>query len=213
MSANPSVGALSKFYKVELLRPQQEIYVLQPPMGMSRSSNEFLPNQEQLPPVSSTTTNAHPFTSRGLEAVKYLCSLEEVNVNAMDRYHHTPAYEASQNGYLDVLEFLREQGATTIQGNIGYSLCKAAAFGNISKLEEMLQDGVSLNACDYDGRTAAHLAASNGYFRALKWLVGHGATINVMDRFGNTPLDDAIRERHSEIEQYLRERISPQKTK
>ena len=91
-------------------------------------------------------------------------------------------------------------------------LCKAAALGNISKLQEMLQDGVSLNACDYDGRTAAHLAASNGYFRALKWLVGHGATINVMDRFGNTPLDDAIRERHSEIEQYLRERISPQKT-
>ena len=67
----------------------------------------------------------------------------------------------------------------------------------------MLQDGVSLNACDYDGRTAVHLAASNGNFRALKWLVSNGAAINVMDRFGNTALDDAIREGHAEIERHV----------
>ena len=104
-------------------------------------------------------------------------------------------------------------------GQIGSKglLCKAAALGIIPKLQEMLQDGVSSNACDYDGRTAAHLAASNGNFRALKWLFSNGATVNGMDRFGNTALDDAIREGHAEIEQYLeqylRVRISPQRTK
>lgn len=146
-----------------------------------------------------------------LEAVKYLCSLPEVNVNSQDRYHQTPAHEARQNGFLDVLEFLQGQGATTVQRNVGFTLCKAAAEGNISKLEEMLQTGVSLNTCDYDGRTAVHLCASNGHFRVLQWLVANGARVDVMDRFDNFPIDDATREGHKEIEQYLGERTYQQK--
>ena len=141
-----------------------------------------------------------------LEAVKYLCSLTEVNVNSMDRHRNTPAQEARQHGNLDVLEFLLSQGASTVQRNVGYTLCKAAAEGNISKLEEMLQNGVSLNTCDYDGRTAAHLSASNGHLRTLKWLVSNGARVDVMDRFDNYPLDDATREGHKDIEEYLQER-------
>lgn len=146
-----------------------------------------------------------------LEAVKYLCSLPEVNVNSQDRYHHTPAHEARQNGFLEVLEFLQGQGATTVQRNVGFTLCKTAAEGNISKLEEMLQTGVSLNTCDYDGRTAVHLCASNGHFRVLQWLVANGARVDVMDRFDNFPIDDATREGHKEIEQYLGERTYQQK--
>ena len=98
------------------------------------------------------------------------------------------------------------QGASTVQRNVGYALCKAAGEGNKSKLEEMLQNGVSLNTCDYDGRTAAHLSASNGHLRTLEWLVSNGARVDVMDRFDNYPLDDATREGHKDVEGYLEER-------
>lgn len=44
----------------------------------------------------------------------------------------------------------------------------------------------------YLRRTALHLACANGRLEAVKLLIQTGANINVMDRWGRTPLDDAI---------------------
>lgn len=57
---------------------------------------------------------------------------------------------------------------------------------------------------DYDGRTPLHLAASNGHLQVCKWLVGVGHCLTGRDRWGNGPLDDAIREGEKEIEDFLR---------
>lgn len=37
-----------------------------------------------------------------------------------------------------------------------------------------------------------------------RYLVANGADLNPRDRFGNTPLDDAIRENHAAVAKYLR---------
>ncbi len=39
---------------------------------------------------------------------------------------------------------------------------------------------------------ALHLAASEGHFECVRFLVEYGANVNVADRFGRTPLDDTI---------------------
>jgi ankyrin repeat protein len=45
--------------------------------------------------------------------------------------------------------------------------------------------GLPLDLGDYDGRTAAHLAASNGQLAALRYVLGPaGARANVRDRYG-----------------------------
>jgi glutaminase len=48
---------------------------------------------------------------------------------------------------------------------------------------------------NYDGRTALHLAASEGHLSIVQYLIESGCFIDIIpkDRWGNTPLDDAIR--------------------
>ena len=56
-----------------------------------------------------------------------------------------------------------------------------------------------MSACDYDGRTALHLAASDGQIDAAKYLLAHDHPIHVLDRWNSTPLDDARREKRDAV--------------
>lgn len=73
----------------------------------------------------------------------------------------------------------------------------------------MMQDlkhfGWDVNARDYDGRTAAHIAASEGHLNAMKYLVAYGADLSILDSRGNDPIEDATREKRYDVEVYLRE--------
>ena len=74
----------------------------------------------------------------------------------------------------------------------------AAAENDVDELIKLAASGADLTHGDYDQRTAAHLAASNGHLEALKYiLVQSGSrasnTILAKDRFGNSALDDARR--------------------
>jgi glutaminase len=68
-------------------------------------------------------------------------------------------------------------------------------MGNIDKLKECKKKGMNLDACDYDFRTALHLASAVGNRDAVKWLLDNGAKVQV-DRFGGLPIHDAIRNNH-----------------
>ena len=72
-----------------------------------------------------------------------------------------------------------------------------------AKRKRLEADGASLNTADYDCRTALHLAASNGHLATVRWLLGHGASVAPRDRFHHTPLDDAKRHAHREVEAFL----------
>lgn len=78
---------------------------------------------------------------------------------------------------------------------LGGLLCQAAAEGNVPALQRQLEAGANLNTPDYDQRTALHVAASEGHLTTVEWLINHGAKVNVVDRFGGTPLSDASRSR------------------
>jgi len=60
---------------------------------------------------------------------------------------------------------------------------------------------VDLYGADYDARSLLHITASEGHTEALGVLISHAPNIeaiNGKDRFGSTPLDDAIRGKHEE---------------
>uniref|UniRef100_A0A4X2LLN8 Ankyrin repeat domain-containing protein 54 n=1 Tax=Vombatus ursinus TaxID=29139 RepID=A0A4X2LLN8_VOMUR len=50
------------------------------------------------------------------------------------------------------------------------------------------QDGVDPGAVDEKGRTALHLASSNGNDQIVQLLLSHGADPELKDELGNTPL-------------------------
>lgn len=50
-----------------------------------------------------------------------------------------------------------------------------------------------------DKRTCMHLAASEGVRHIVTMLVELGGDVNAKDRWGGTPLSDAIREGHSDV--------------
>lgn len=66
-------------------------------------------------------------------------------------------------------------------------LLHAAALGEVGAIKGLLDEGiVDVNQADYDGRTALHLAASEGKVEAVRALLERGADPNPKDRYGNT---------------------------
>lgn len=74
-------------------------------------------------------------------------------------------------------------------------MCSAAGLGDTTALERLIASGAEVDAADYDGRTALHLAAAEGQLAAASLLLGKGARVGVVDRWGETPIVDAVRHR------------------
>lgn len=65
---------------------------------------------------------------------------------------------------------------------------------NLDDIRVLCMNGVDLATGDYDNRTALHLAAATNQLGVLEYLLKDpGVMVNAVDRFGGTPLEDAIR--------------------
>ncbi|KAL6480513.1 hypothetical protein MHYP_G00115460 [Metynnis hypsauchen] len=70
----------------------------------------------------------------------------------------------------------------------------AAYRGDLHSLRRYFLSGADVNAVDYDGRSALHVAASEGHLEVIKFLMENtGANCTLKDRWGNTPLQEAMR--------------------
>jgi ankyrin repeat protein len=76
--------------------------------------------------------------------------------------------------------------------NKSTNFIKAAADGDYDEVEMLLMTGeINIDEGDYDRRTALHLAAGEGNDDIVELLCKYNADVNVDDRWGNRPLDDA----------------------
>jgi glutaminase len=72
-------------------------------------------------------------------------------------------------------------------------LCWAAAKGDTQEIQRLVASGAKINGADYDGRTALHIAASEGQAASVQYILQNGGNRDAKDRWGNTPVDDAKR--------------------
>jgi len=76
----------------------------------------------------------------------------------------------------------------------------AACNGDHLALERVYLSGLDMNMGDYDKRTALHLACAENHISCVKFLIETcKVDLNVEDRWGNTPLQEAHRFNHTRI--------------
>ncbi|XP_039603192.1 glutaminase 2b isoform X1 [Polypterus senegalus] len=86
------------------------------------------------------------------------------------------------------------------------NLLFAAYSGDVSALRRFALSAMDMEQKDYDSRTALHVAASEGHMEVVRFLVD-GCKVNpfTKDRWGNSPLDDAVQFGHQEVADYLKD--------
>jgi ankyrin repeat protein len=79
------------------------------------------------------------------------------------------------------------------------------AIGDLNSLKYYQLKNLDFNKSDYDGRTPLHLACSNGHLNIVKHLIENCSLKDIYqkDRWGNSPLDDALREGYNDISNYI----------
>jgi len=84
------------------------------------------------------------------------------------------------------------------------ALCAAASSGDLFALRQLTcSDLLDVDCCDYDSRTALHVAAAKGQVGSTRLLLSRGAAVDCRDCFGITPLFEAVRNGHDEVAELL----------
>jgi DNA-binding transcriptional ArsR family regulator len=132
-----------------------------------------------------------------VEMVRYLLDAG-ADVEAKDRFGGSPLDDAVRHGRTEIQALLRAHGARLRGDGYAIKICEAAAKGDLDTLAVLVENGVDTAVGDYDGRTALHLAASEGQVSVLHYLLEQDPPldVNCVDRAGGTPLEDAVRHGH-----------------
>ncbi|XP_029992763.1 glutaminase liver isoform, mitochondrial [Sphaeramia orbicularis] len=89
----------------------------------------------------------------------------------------------------------------------GYQIMNVllAAFkGDVQSLRRYFLSGVDVNAVDYDGRSALHVAAAEGHTEVIRFLLENTrANPGLRDRWGSSPLQEARRHNRDAAVQLL----------
>ncbi|XP_066158122.1 glutaminase liver isoform, mitochondrial isoform X2 [Euwallacea fornicatus] len=95
------------------------------------------------------------------------------------------------------------------------NLLFSAAAGDLPGLRRHMLNGMDMSLPDYDGRTALHLAAAEGHVNCVEFLLKQCHVLyDVRDRWGKTPLEEALTFGHSaviELLQFWDEHVSRNK--
>ncbi|GCB72672.1 glutaminase a isoform X1 [Scyliorhinus torazame] len=98
----------------------------------------------------------------------------------------------------------REGGEVRVKSVI--NLLFAAYTGDVSALRRFALSAMDMEQRDYDSRTALHVAAAEGHVEVVHFLL-EACKVNPFpkDRWGNTPVDEAIHFGHHDIVTILQE--------
>ncbi|XP_078090184.1 60 kDa lysophospholipase [Mustelus asterias] len=107
-----------------------------------------------------------------LEVVGYLLS-RGATIYAKDRYGHTPLKNAVKFRHTEIIKLLLETGAHFSKDevlNLGFDLCRLAAYGDVEGLKAWHLAGLDLDQCSYDGQNPLEVALAAGNEEVVAFL-------------------------------------------
>jgi ankyrin repeat protein len=116
------------------------------------------------------------------------------NVNSTDIAGQTALMYASEQGRVEVVKYLVENGAdvnmkSTAYGCRGTALIYAASANRITVMSYLLKHGADINATTYNKETALFWATAKGYIKAVNLLLNNNADTKLKNKDGKTALD------------------------
>lgn len=159
----------------------------------------YILNEHGETPLQYACQNNYP------EVVKVLL-LNGIDPNIDIGAVRAPLIIASSDGYLEIVKILLLNGANVnISSNNETPLYWATRCDELLIVEELLSAPYEAdpNIADLYGNTPLHIASKSGYLKIVKRLLVNGAEINGINMWGETPLDLARQEDHSEIIEVL----------
>lgn len=75
--------------------------------------------------------------------------------------------------------------------------------GNLDGIKDLIESHTDVNFKDIDDRTALHVAACQGFCDVAKMLLEGGAEVDSKDRWGSTPLADAVHYKNHDMVKLL----------
>ena len=83
-------------------------------------------------------------------------------------------------------------------------MCSYTYLNDLNHLKYLFKENGKHHLIDQNNRSPLHISASEGYFKITKWVIEHcHLNINGTDKFGNTPLYDALSNGHFHLLEYL----------
>ncbi|KAG2493569.1 hypothetical protein HYH03_008088 [Edaphochlamys debaryana] len=144
--------------------------------------------------------------AKGHEAVVKLFLDCGADKDRLDAFGNSALSEAVKSQHDKCIDVMLAYGATLGSGGltVAAEMCQAVYNGELVKLRRMLRAGAPPDACDYDRRSALHIAGAEGNLEAVKLLIEQGgADPEFQDRWGNTALDEARRVGAAPVVAYL----------
>jgi ankyrin repeat protein len=125
----------------------------------------------------------------------FLCNISVYSMPPMDDFDR-----------LDALDHALDQLVARLRDAPILEICNAAAGGDCSRVQYLVEHGARIHQLNFEGKTPLHLAAENGNLPVVQYLVERGADVNYKDPvYQTTPLHLAAEKGHLPVAQYLLE--------
>ncbi|RDY04230.1 Potassium channel AKT1, partial [Mucuna pruriens] len=145
-------------------------------------------------------TALHIAASQGKENCVMLLLDYGADPNIRDVDGNVALWEAIAGGHDSVSKVLAENGANLECGDVGQFACSAAEQNRLKLLKEITRYGGDITLPNSnDGATALHVAVTEGNVEIVKFLLGHGASMDKPNKHGWSPRDLADQQAHTEI--------------
>lgn len=138
--------------------------------------------------------------SGNMDLMRYLLEELHSDINHRDQSGRSPLYCAVLDNHPNMVRYYLEHGAdvhardcekkTTLMLCFGMSFAPADDAVTLAKI--LIQHGINIDAQDKMGRTALFYAIDKGNDKGMEFLLNCGASINIRDKKGNSPLLHAL---------------------